>query len=704
MIKTALKRIALVGNPNSGKSSLFNHLTGLNQKIGNFPGVTVDKKTGTCHLDADHKVEIIDLPGTYSIYPNSTDEKIVFDILGDKTNPLHPDQVIVIVDASNFKRNLLLFTQVRDLDIPLVLVLNMMDLVKKTGFSIDHEKLSNALGVPVVTIDARKGKGLDQLKTALLEINEETPGPIFNAHAHAPEAIDAVKEIFSIKGDYLAYQLLQQYRIRQGLEENEKNLLDEVVTKHHFNKDDLRRKETLERYAAINQLINGTVKENFAPLPKRWTQRLDQVFTHKLWGYLVFMGILFLIFQAIFAWATVPMDLIDAAFSQFGTFLQSRLPAGALTSLLAEGIVPGIGGIVIFIPQIAILFAFIAILEESGYMSRVVFLMDKIMRKFGLNGKSVVPLISGVACAIPAIMATRTIDNWKERLITIFVTPLMSCSARLPIYTILIALIIPDRTVLGILNLQGIALMGMYLIGFIAAITSAAAMKAILKTKERSFFVMELPTYKMPRWTNVGLTMYEKSKTFVLEAGKVILAISIVLWVLASYGPKNRMEEAEQIIVANNPGLTGDELQNKIEAYKLENSYAGIFGKAIEPVIEPLGYDWKIGIALITSFAAREVFVGTMATIYSIGGVEDESTIKSRMRSEIDADTGLPRYDFATGFSLLIFYAFAMQCMSTLAIVYRETKGWKWPMLQLFYMTGLAYLSALLVYQVFSRY
>ncbi len=702
MTGTAARRVALVGNPNSGKSSLFNHLTGLNQKIGNFPGVTVDKKTGSCQLDADTRAEIIDLPGTYSIYPNSTDEKIVFDILGDKNNALHPDQVVVIVDASNFKRNLLLFTQIHDLNIPTVLVLNMMDLVKKTGLVIDHEKLSEELGVPVVTMDARRGKGLDRLKKELLKTCEIRSNPIFDARTYAAEAVDSVKEIFSVKQDYAAYQLLQQHRISQGLTENEKNLLQDIAEKHGFNKDELRRKETLERYAAINEYINGAVRENFTHLPRRWTQRLDRVFTHRIWGYLIFMGILFLIFQAIFAWATVPMDFIDLTFSEFSSFLQSRLPDGVLTRLMTEGIIPGIGGIVIFIPQIAILFAFIAILEESGYMSRVVFLMDKIMRKFGLNGKSVVPLISGVACAIPAIMATRTIDNWKERLITIFVTPLMSCSARLPVYTILIALIIPDQPVWGILNLQGLALMGMYLIGFLAAILSAAVMKVILKTRERSFLVMELPTYKMPRWGNVGMTMYEKSKTFVLEAGKVILAISIILWVFASYGPGDRMENAEEVVAARYPELGQTELQNRIDAFRLENSYAGIFGKTIEPVIEPLGYDWKIGIALITSFAAREVFVGTMATIYSIGGVEDESTIKNRMRAEINPATGLPRYDFATGFSLLIFYAFAMQCMSTLAVVYRETKGWKWPVLQLFYMSGLAYVSALIVYQVFS--
>ncbi|UII33854.1 ferrous iron transport protein B [Fulvivirga ulvae] len=704
MLKSDIPKIALVGNPNSGKSSLFNHLTGLNQKIGNFPGVTVDKKTGYCKLDDHTKAEIIDLPGTYSIYPNSTDEKIVYDILGNKADPLHPDVVVVIVDASNFKRNLLLFTQIHDLNIPCVLVLNMMDIVEKTGLAIDADKLSSELGVPVIPMKARKGHGIDVLKKTLAANAQQNFRPIFNAHDLAPQAIEAIKETFSVKDDYVAYQMLQQYRINSTLTENEKNLIIDIAEKYHFNRDELRRKETLERYAAINHFIDGAVKETFTQLPKRWTQTLDRVFTHKIWGYLIFLFILFLIFQSIFAWATVPMDFIDLTFSELSVFLKSQLPEGALNELFTEGIIPGIGGIVIFIPQIAILFAFISILEETGYMSRVVFLMDKIMRKFGLNGKSVVPLISGVACAIPAIMATRTIENWKERLITIFVTPLMSCSARLPVYTILIALIIPEKTIGGVFNLQGLALMGMYLLGFVAAIVSAFIMKLILKTRERSFLVMELPTYKMPRWKNVGLTMYEKSKTFVYEAGKIILAVSIVLWVLASYGPANKLERAEEIVAQaySQENLTEEELENKIESFKLENSYAGIFGKTIEPVIKPLGYDWKIGIALITSFAAREVFVGTMATIYSIGNVEDESTIKSRMRNEINPETGKKRYDFATGLSLLVFYAFAMQCMSTIAIVYRETKGWKWPMIQLGYMTALAYICALAIYQTFS--
>lgn len=699
-----MRKIALVGNPNSGKSSLFNHLTGLNQKIGNFPGVTVDKKTGYTQLPNGEKVEIIDLPGTYSIYPNSTDEKIVFDILANKSNKLHPDAVVVIVDASNFKRNLLLFTQIHDLNIPTILVLNMMDIVEQTGLTIDQAKLSKELGVPVVPMKARKGKGIDALKETLTNIEQGEYKPIFDASAHAPEAIAEVKEVFGINEDYLAYQLLQQFNINSSLAENEKNMLQQMADKHNFNRDDLRRKETLERYSSINHFINGAVKETFTVLPKKVTEKLDRVFTHKIWGYAIFLTILFLIFQSIFAWAEGPMDLIDLVFSELSAYLSNTLPDSALTRLLTEGLIPGIGGIVIFIPQIAILFAFISILEETGYMSRVVFLMDKIMRKVGLSGKSVVPLISGVACAIPAIMATRTIESWKERLITIFVTPFMSCSARLPVYTILIALVIPNKPVLGIINMQGIALMGLYLLGFFMAIGSAGIMKLILKTKERSFLVMELPTYKAPRWKNVGFTMFEKSKTFVFEAGKIILAISIILWVLASYGPGNHIENAEVEVaeLVKDQRLTDEEFNNRVQAYKLENSYAGIFGKTVEPVITPLGYDWKIGIALITSFAAREVFISTMATIYSIGDDVEEGTIKNRMRSEINPETGGPRYNVATGVSLLLFYVFAMQCMSTLAVVYRETKGWKWPMIQFTYMTAIAYFSALIAYNILS--
>lgn len=702
MAQNPLPKVALVGNPNSGKTSLFNNLTGLNQRIGNFPGVTVDKKTGHCTLPDGKRIEIIDLPGTYSIYPNSADEKVVFEILANPENPLHPDLVVIIVDASNFKRNLLLFTQIHDLNIPCILALNMMDIVEKTGLTINREELSKELGVPVVPMKARTGKGVNQLKEEFTHIIYDAPDlkPVFDATAYAGEAIKEVRKAFKLNNDYIAYQRLQQFEINDSISERDKLILREIALKHDFDKGELRKKETLHRYAAINEYIKTAVKKDSSFLPKEWTQRLDRVFTHKIWGYVIFFAILFLIFQTIFAWATVPMDFIDLTFSEFRVFMQEKLPDGVLSNLLTEGIIPGIGGIVIFIPQIALLFAFIGILEETGYMSRVVFLMDKIMRRFGLNGKSVVPLISGVACAIPAVMATRTIDNWKERLITIFVTPLMSCSARLPVYTILIALIIPNDRLWGVLNLQGLALMGMYLLGFIAAILSAWVMKLIIKNKHRSFLIMELPTYRVPRWKNVGIEMFEKSKTFVFEAGKVILAISIVLWVLASYGPGDRIERAPEIVEHQYPELKGVAFDNKVNAYKLENSFAGIFGKAIEPAIEPLGYDWKIGIALITSFAAREVFVGTMATIYSIGDTESESTIKNRMKREINQKTGGPRYTFATGMSLLIFYAFAMQCMSTLAVVYRETKGWKWPLIQTLYMSALAYLCALLAYQL----
>jgi len=410
---------------------------------------------------------------------------------------------------------------------------------------------------------------------------------------------------------------------------------------------------------------------------------------------------LFLIFQSIFAWAQIPMDFIDSTFASLSNRLDEYFPDGPFFDLITQGIIPGIGGIVIFIPQIAILFACISILEESGYMARVVFLMDKLMRKFGLNGKSVVPLISGLACAIPAIMATRTIENWKDRLITIFVTPFMSCSARLPVFTILVALIIPDVKLFGFFNYQGLVLMGLYLLGFFAALISAFVLKLIIKTKERSYLIMEMPTYRWPKWSNVGYTIVEKTKSFVFEAGKVILAISIVLWVLASYGPGDAMNNAEDAVrhEMGQTKLPANEFEAQVASYKLEHSYAGIIGKALEPAIEPLGYDWKIGIALVTSFAAREVFVSTIATIYSLGGTEDEQTIKGRLRSEINPNTGGPRYTPAVGLSLLVFYTFAMQCMSTLAVVKRETKGWKWPLIQLAYMTALAYVSAFIIYQ-----
>lgn len=699
-------RIALLGNPNSGKSSLFNQLTGLNQKIGNFPGVTVDKRSGFCLLPNGVTAEIIDLPGIYSIYPRSLDEQIVAEVLLDHHSSTTPDIIVVTADATNLKRGLLLLTQIIDIGLPTILALNMMDLVTKAGISYDIKKLSQSLGVPVVPVNARNGIGIDGLKR---QLSEPIPSPEKSVFTIWDEAKAPVKELRSkvdLDNDYEAYQFLEQPKSLKFLSKENQQLVEQIRSAYNFFPGKFQGAETIQRYSAIQDLLNEVTLKTADLSWKNYSNRIDRVLTHKVWGYLLFFAVLFLIFQSIFAWATVPMDFIDTQFAHLGNYLNTALPAGPLTSLLANGIVPGIGGIMIFIPQIAILFAFISMLEESGYMARVVFLMDKVMRKFGLNGKSVVPLMSGVACAIPAIMATRTIDNWKERIITIMVTPLMSCSARLPVFTILIALIVPNQKALGFFNLQGLALMGLYLLGFLAALGSAYIMKTIIRVKERSYLIMELPTYRFPKWSNVGYTILEKTKAFVLEAGKVIMAISIILWALASYGPGDKLEKARENVLSEpeNRRLSAQAVEDRIAAYKLEHSYAGIIGKAIEPVIKPLGYDWKIGIALITSFAAREVFVGTIATIYSIGSVggDDVATIKSRLRKEVNPETGGPRFTPAVGFSLLIFYTFAMQCMSTLAIVYRETKGWKWPAIQLAYMTVLAYVSAFIVYQALA--
>lgn len=680
------KRIALVGNPNSGKSSLFNQLTGLNQKIGNFPGVTVDKKTGFCTLSTGEKVEIIDLPGTYSIYPKSNDETVVTDILLNKKDKLFPDVLVVVIDASNLKRNLLLFTQMKDLGLPVILALNMVDMADRKGLGYDLQLLEKELNAPIISINAREGEGIKSLKSLLEKEIKVSVGSFFDVTELAKTPIT---NYLSQNQDDTAYWALQKLTITGELE----------------NEDAIQAKDTTLRYGKINRLVKLIELKKEAVGIKPYTEKIDRILTHRIWGYVIFLSILFVMFQAIFAWASWPMDIIDVVFSEFSIWLSTNLPAGVFTDLLAKGLVPGVGGVLIFIPQIAILFAFVSLLEESGYMARVVFLMDKIMRKFGLSGKSVVPLISSVACAIPAIMATRNIENWKERMITIFVTPLMSCSARLPVYTILIALVIPDDYVFGILNIQGLVLLSLYLLGFIAVLISAYILKKIMKTTERSFLIMELPTYKTPRWKNVGLTILEKVKTFSFEAGKIIVAVSIVLWVLATYGPGDSIKNAEENVKATLVGTdyTEVELNDKVASYKLEHSYVAKIGKAIEPAIRPLGFNWKVGIALVTSFAAREVFVGTMSTIYSIESADgDANTIKERMRSEINPETGGPYFTLPVGLSLMVFYVFAMQCMSTLAITYRETKGWKWPILQTVYMSGLAYVLSLITFNLFS--
>jgi ferrous iron transport protein B len=700
-------QIALIGNPNSGKSSVFNSLTGLNQKVANFPGVTVDKRIGFSVLksaDGDVDCEFIDLPGAYSLYPKSPEEKIPFQLLCDPQNDLHPDLTIVIADGTNLKRNLFLCSQIIDLKIPVIMVVNMMDIVRFKKTEINFEGLSKRLGIPVIPMTARKQEGLAELKNAIVKDLKPSQSNFIDIKSFAPEVVTAIRETVNVNSDYNAFLVANNLDLISNFEihEYKKEKIREVCRQYDFNAPQMQARETLARYKEITQILNENVSSPANQLKKSYSYKIDNILTHRVWGYLIFLFILFLIFQAIFAWARYPMDLIDSGFRWMSVQLSNSLPQGIINDLIVDGILAGLNGIVVFIPQIALLFFFIAILEDTGYMSRVSFLMDKLMRKFGLNGKSLIPLMSGVACAVPAIMSTRTIQNRKERLITIMVTPLMSCSARLPVYTLLIALIIPGKYILGF-NLQGLVLMFMYLIGFIAAITAAWVMKKIIRSNERSFYVMEMPMYRVPRWKTIAIHITEKVKVFLFDAGKVIILISIVLWVLSSFGPPGQFSRIEKKYSALSSTMTQSEIDKKIQTEKLEYSYAGKLGHVIEPAIKPLGYDWKIGIALITSFAAREVFVGTMSTIYSVGtGESAKLTVKEKMRNEVDPATGKPRYTLATGISLMLFYAFAMQCMSTVAIVYRETKRIKYPLLQILYMSSMAYIASLIAYQVLS--
>ncbi|AUC85916.1 ferrous iron transport protein B [Polaribacter sp. ALD11] len=702
MSKTDIK-VALIGNPNTGKTSLFNQLTGLNQKVGNYPGVTVDKKQGTSKLSSSQNALITDLPGTYSINPTSVDESIVLKTLLKKDIKESPDVILVVADVENLKRNLLLFSQIKDLEIPTVLAINMVDQMTKKGITIDLSALEKELNTEVVLISARKNQGIDNVKAAIIRCHVAAKAsPLCGINSKIdPDYFSKLKEISPNYSLYELWLMVTQNNYPDTVSKEEKSKL------LAFNQDvsklkKYQHKETIYRYQEINKILKKTyIIDKSKATDVR--AKLDKVFTHKIFGYAIFFLILLVIFQSIFDLATVPMDFIDATFAEFSDFVRNQLAPGVFTDLLAEGIIPGIGGVIIFIPQIAILFLFIAVLEETGYMSRVVFLMDKIMRRFGMNGKSVIPLISGTACAIPAIMATRTISSWKERLITILVVPFTTCSARLPVYAILISLVIPKTQIFGFLNLQGLVLLSLYGLGFATAIIAAYILHKTLKVKSKSFFVIEMPNYKLPSIKNVFFDVVEKTKAFVFGAGKIILALSIVLWFLASNGPES-YKNAEKNTIENfaNKSLNEDELNQKIASAKLENSYIGIMGKSIEPAIKPLGYDWKIGIALITSFAAREVFVGTLATIYSVGSDdEDTATIKEKMASEVN-ESGGKLFNFPVGMSLLVFYAFAMQCMATLAIVKRETKTWKWPLIQLFGMTGLAYISSFIIYQILS--
>ena len=702
--------VALIGNPNTGKSTLFNALTGLNQKIGNFSGVTVERKTGKLELTEKLTASLIDLPGTYSLYPRSADEHIALEILNSTKNPDYPNVVVVVVDATNLKRNLLLLTQLIDLQLPVVLALNMMDIAQQSGIEINVTLLAEKLGVPVVALTARDLQGIPALKDAIVQQFEKPTLPTSTIHiyGYAPEVIDEIKAYFQINNDYAAFELAHHYHELDNLTQEKKDAIEAIGIKHNFNANKTQVAETIERYNYINEILSDTVRKNKPALEETRSNRLDAILTHRIFGLLIFFVILFGMFQSIFNWSQYPMNVIENAFIGIENYLTAILPVGILTNLIIGGILPGMSGVLIFLPQIAVLFLFIAILEDTGYMARVTFMMDRLMKNFGLNGKSVVPLISGIACAVPAIMSARNIENWKDRLITIFVTPFMSCSARLPVYTLLISLVVPNKFVFGFLSLQGLILMAMYLLGFVTALLAGWLLKLFIKTKSKSYFLMELPVYRMPRWSSVGITIFNKARTFVVEAGKVILAVSIILWVLATFGPSKDFDAIESKYAKLSADSTTvilnvSALESKKKAEKLEASYAGLLGKFIEPAIIPLGYDWKIGIALITSFAAREVFVGTMSTIYSVqGDGEHLDTVREKMLEARNPQTGELTFSFATTMSLMIFYAFAMQCMSTFAVVYRETNGIKWPLIQLFTMTAFAYLAAFAVYQFLS--
>ncbi|MEM6542013.1 MAG: ferrous iron transport protein B, partial [Bacteroidota bacterium] len=633
----------------------------------------------------------------------------------------------------NLKRNPLLFTQVKDLKIPTILVINMADIMPKKGIAIDVEALAHKLDTKIALVSTRKGQGIEELKALIENYQTLSPKASLDISVIDPEYFSLLKKSFPDQDLYNVWIRITQEGPLSG--DHEQQVDHNPVER---SKDDIKRlqhKETVKRYQLINAALKDTYTINLSDA--RGGAVLDRILCHKILGYLIFLALLLLIFQAIFDWSSYPMDAIDAAFAAASEWVKNNLPSGILTDLLAEGIIVGIGGVVIFIPQIAFLFFFIALLEESGYMSRVVFLMDKVMRPFGLSGKSVVPLISGTACAIPAVMATRTIESWKERLITILVVPFTTCSARLPVYLILIALVIPEGRIMGF-SYQALMLLLLYLLGFSMALLSAVVLHKVMKMKSNSFFMVEMPTYRFPLLKNVGYTVVEKTKSFVFGAGKIILAISIVLWFLGSNGFSENFTNAEQIVteriqekglnaysknyIENNLnsyatlrktdthadrdslqvilGILNENAKNQeIASYRLEHSYIGYAGKAIEPLVKPLGYDWKIGIAVLTSFAAREVFVGTLATIYSVGS-DEEDTIKNRMAAELTPDGKQPLFNLASGISLMLFYAFAMQCMSTLAIVKRETNSWKWPLLQLAFMSVFAYLVALAAYQL----
>ena len=695
--------IALVGNPNSGKTSLFNALTGLNQRVGNFPGVTVDKKTGTTSISDALTGNIIDLPGTYSLYPKRLDEWVSYKVLMNQDKDIRADVYVVVVDASNLKRNLLFCSQILDLKRPVVVALTMLDLANKKGIEIDLPELERALGVPVVSVNPRKQKGISQLKKVIeLTASHLYKIPVrdfIENKALAAAPIEDLRKVVPAASDYSAIHYLinhEEFELDEAIQET----IENIERKHAFNPTKTQASEILQRYSRIKHIMQVAVSEPDPLQQTILTDKLDNILLHRKWGYLILLAVLFTLFQSVFYLAQYPMTWIEMLFSSISTALSHSLQQAWWSDLIINGLIAGLSGILVFVPQIMILFGLITLLEDTGYMARISFLTDRLMRSVGLNGKSVMPLISGFACAVPAIMSARNIENRKERLLTILITPLMSCSARLPVYTILIGLVIPNTYLLGFFSVQALVMMGLYLLGLVMALLVSFIAKWFINIKERSFFILELPTYRAPRVKNMVQTMVNKAKIFVTDAGKIIMVISLILWFLSSFGPgkMSAVEKKYKTEIAQHPA-SADSLQIALNTAKLENSYAGILGRAIEPAIQPLGYDWRIGIALITSFAAREVFVGTMATLYSVGEDDQGLLLRDKLHAAKKED-GTPLFTLATGISLMLFYLFAMQCMSTLAVTRRETKSWKWPVIQFTYMTTIAYIMSFIAYQL----
>jgi len=698
--KTSKYKIALIGNPNSGKTSLFNSLTGMHQHVANFPGVTVDKKTGNLKIDKELTVSLIDFPGTYSLYPNSDDEKVVAEILTNPADKDYPDAVIYIIDPFDFKRQMLLLTQLQDLGLPVLVVLTMKDLAIKKDIKIDIKKLSDKIQNPVIFFSNKTKENISEIKMNIRDIfeNKSKVNTCYSLNSFEKDIVEKFKDKLNFNTDYQGLLQIHHSDWLKYISKDLKKEIKEYKSKISFKDISLQIDETLERYRIFNKKIKDIIKHKNSS-GKGITDKIDDIITHKIAGPLIFFIMMLFMFQAIFSWSELPMEWLENGFTILSGYIKNNFSHNWITGLLADGIIPGLAGVLVFIPQIFLLFLIIGIMEEVGYMSRVIFMFDDLMRKFGMNGRSMISLISGGACAVPAIMSTRTINNWKERLITIMVTPLISCSARIPVYTLLVVFAVPDKDI-GIFNARGLALMGLYSMGIIMALISSLVMKYVIKAKGQSYLMISLPEYKKPIIKNIGLYVKEKVGAFVFGAGKIILMVSIALWFLASYGPPGALKKAKKhaIETGAKKNLNEEQTLNLIAAEKIEHSYIGYLGKSIEPAIKPLGFDWKIGIALITSFAAREIFVGTMATIYSVGSTDDNLKVSEQMAKDVNLKTGEKTYNSAVAWSLLLFYVFALQCMSTIAVVRKETGSWKWPIIQFLYMGTLAYFFSFSVY------